>query len=51
MITYLNTAIRRLMSKMLATSRYIDIMAGVIQRPGWHGGSPTSPQSAEMKMK
>ena len=38
----LNTAIRRLMSRMFAMRRYIDITIGVIHRPGWHGSIPGS---------
>ncbi|MPC41937.1 hypothetical protein E2C01_035547 [Portunus trituberculatus] len=44
----LNTAMRRLMRRMLATSRYMDMTVGVSHRPGWHGIWPSPPQSGSM---
>ena len=46
----LNTAIKRLMSSIFATSKYVDITTTVIQRPVWHASIPgSSPQGGSIE--
>ena len=48
LLTYLNTAMSRLMRRMLATIKYMDMMAGVIHCPGTQSIWPGLPHGAKI---